>query len=115
MGVRTAATIELVGCGPPWNPPRSSPPLRGASRSRTFEWTCSTWACACAAAISSSVCGAQFEHSPRSSFQQTVLHTHFPQRTHCVKFGLTSATAACNAESRGEAGEVNDRPPARIE
>src|SRR5213079_735874 len=58
---------------------------------RAFSWTCSRAALACAAAISSSRSGAQF--------QQTGSQTQLPQRVHCLKIGAISSTASLSALS----------------
>jgi hypothetical protein len=76
---------------------RSSP--RVWSLARTFSRICSTCASDCAAAISNSVFGPHSLHSPRLAFQHTSLQTQRPQRTHCVKLGRTSRTAASSASS----------------
>src|SRR5579875_1585633 len=64
--------------------------------------SCATCAAACMPAISWSSLGAQVAHRPRSSFQQTSRHTHWPQRWHCMKWGFISSTALASALSREE-------------
>ncbi len=60
---------------------------------------CSTAIVACLAATSRCRIGAHWVHSARSGFQQTSLHSHWPQRLHWVKRGRISPTASASAAS----------------
>src|SRR5918992_2122541 len=65
----------------------------------TLSRTCWSWASDCIDAISCSSFGESLTQSPYSSFQQISLHTCWPHRWHCMKYGFISSTALASALS----------------